>query len=162
LTDLRDSLDAVENINLCLESQFTGHPSHSLAPVLTELSRLSIGLLYVPLCPETRYWWCINSYQFTSADKMIVSRHTHTHTHTGSAKKGLAYKAECLCTVAYVDTGSSYVTYNTCSASDCRLGNPPCVCTMYVILVPVSEPGYFVASWCRTPLRHPPKVTIDQ
>jgi hypothetical protein len=32
------------------------------------------------------------------------------------------------------------------------------------ILKPVSEPGYFVASWWRTctPLRHPPKVTIDQ
>jgi ABC-type multidrug transport system permease subunit len=27
---------------------------------------------------------------------------------------------------------------------------------------PVSEPGYFFASWWRTPLRHPPKVTIDQ
>jgi hypothetical protein len=30
------------------------------------------------------------------------------------------------------------------------------------ILKPVSEPGYFVASWWRTQLRHPPKVTIDQ
>jgi hypothetical protein len=30
------------------------------------------------------------------------------------------------------------------------------------ILKPVSEPGYFVASWWLTPLRHPPKVTIDQ
>jgi hypothetical protein len=30
------------------------------------------------------------------------------------------------------------------------------------ILVPVSEHGYFVASSWRTPLRHPPKVTIDQ
>jgi Ras-related C3 botulinum toxin substrate 1 len=27
---------------------------------------------------------------------------------------------------------------------------------------PVSEPGYFIASWWRAPLRHPPKVTIDQ
>jgi hypothetical protein len=27
---------------------------------------------------------------------------------------------------------------------------------------PVGEPGYFVASWWRTPLRHSPKVTIDQ
>jgi hypothetical protein len=30
------------------------------------------------------------------------------------------------------------------------------------ILKPVIEPGYFVANWWRTPLRHPPKVTIDQ
>jgi hypothetical protein len=30
------------------------------------------------------------------------------------------------------------------------------------ILKPVSEPGYFVANWWRTPLHHPPKVTIDQ
>jgi hypothetical protein len=28
-----------------------------------------------------------------------------------------------------------------------------------VILVPATEHGYFVASWWRTPLRHPPKVT---
>jgi hypothetical protein len=27
------------------------------------------------------------------------------------------------------------------------------------ILVPVNEHGYFVASWWRTPLHHPPKVT---
>jgi hypothetical protein len=27
-------------------------------------------------------------------------------------------------------------------------------------LVPVNEHGYFVSSWWRTPLRHPPKVTI--
>jgi hypothetical protein len=26
------------------------------------------------------------------------------------------------------------------------------------ILVPATEPGYFVANWWRTPLRHPPKV----
>jgi hypothetical protein len=30
------------------------------------------------------------------------------------------------------------------------------------ILKPVSEHGYFIASWWRTPWRHPPKVTIDQ
>jgi hypothetical protein len=29
-------------------------------------------------------------------------------------------------------------------------------------VVPVSEHGYFVASWWRTPLCHPAKVTIDQ
>jgi hypothetical protein len=34
-------------------------------------------------------------------------------------------------------------------------------CAHY-ILVPASGDGYFVASWWRTPLRHPPKVTIDQ
>jgi hypothetical protein len=28
------------------------------------------------------------------------------------------------------------------------------------ILVPATEHGYFVASWWRAPLRHPPKVTI--
>jgi hypothetical protein len=28
-----------------------------------------------------------------------------------------------------------------------------------IILVPASDHGYFVASWWRTPLRHPPKVT---
>jgi hypothetical protein len=27
---------------------------------------------------------------------------------------------------------------------------------------PFSEPGYFAASWWRTPLRHSPKITIDQ
>jgi hypothetical protein len=31
-----------------------------------------------------------------------------------------------------------------------------------IILKPVSEPGYFVASWWRTTLRHPFKVTFDQ
>jgi hypothetical protein len=30
------------------------------------------------------------------------------------------------------------------------------------ILVPGSEHGYFVSSWWRTPLHHPPKVTIGQ
>jgi hypothetical protein len=39
------------------------------------------------------------------------------------------------------------------------------ICRMHhikIILKPVSEPGYLVASWWRTPWRHPPKVTIDQ
>jgi hypothetical protein len=31
---------------------------------------------------------------------------------------------------------------------------------MACILKPVSEPGYFVASWWRTPWRHPPKLLL--
>jgi hypothetical protein len=30
------------------------------------------------------------------------------------------------------------------------------------IVKPFSQPGYLVGSWWRTPLRHPPKITIDQ
>jgi hypothetical protein len=30
------------------------------------------------------------------------------------------------------------------------------------IVKPFSKPGYLVGSWWRTPLRHPPKITIDQ
>jgi hypothetical protein len=30
------------------------------------------------------------------------------------------------------------------------------------IVKPFSQPGYLVGSWWRTPLRHPPKITLDQ
>jgi hypothetical protein len=30
------------------------------------------------------------------------------------------------------------------------------------IVKPFSQPGYLVGSWWRTPLRHPPKINIDQ
>jgi hypothetical protein len=42
------------------------------------------------------------------------------------------------------------------------LGSATSVAMTITRLKPVGEPGYFVASWWRTPLRHPPKVTIDQ
>jgi hypothetical protein len=50
-----------------------------------------------------------------------------------------------------------------CSTISCGLG-AHCMkgrnrIVQVAILVPASERGYFVASWWRTPLRHPPKVT---
>jgi hypothetical protein len=43
-----------------------------------------------------------------------ITTHTHTHTHRerGNAAVRVAYNEETLCTVAYVDTASSYVTWN--------------------------------------------------
>jgi hypothetical protein len=57
-------------------------------------------------------------------------------------------------------TLASYIIYKKIYAA-IKIEEPLMICPNS-ILVQATEHGYFVASWWRTPLRHPPKVTIDQ
>jgi hypothetical protein len=55
--------------------------------------------------------------------------------------------------------------YSTLKLSDaawkhCPLRTVGAICMIFSILVPVSEHGYFVSSWWRTPLLHPPKLLL--